>query len=286
VVRADSGFENHKLMRTLERQGVEFSIAVKQSKQAKALIDEIPERDWTVVEDYPDTGEAHLAETKLGNWRLIVRRTRLIGAQAELWPDWRYHCFLTKRTVPMRDADIDHRDHATVELVIRDLKHQALCHFPSGRFAANSAWTVIAALAHNLARWTTLIGLPNRPVQTAHARRRHLLAIPGRLTRTSRRWTLRLPAHWPWKTDFHTVLHAIRALPPEPEPAAAPSTTQPTPRPLPASSAHPKHPNALADTPTPLPSHRQRPPTRSHPTRTGPPPQTRVTPTPTRWIQA
>lgn len=44
------------------------------------------------------------------------------------------------------------RHHAEVKLVIRDLKDQALSHFPSGRFAANSAWTVIACLAHNLQR--------------------------------------------------------------------------------------------------------------------------------------
>ncbi len=76
---------------------------------------------------------------------------------------------------------------------------------------ANSAWTVIAALSHNLRRWTTQIGLPNRPVQTA--RRRQLLQIPARLTRTSRQWTLRLPARWPWQTDFITILDAISALP-------------------------------------------------------------------------
>ena len=213
VLRADSGFENHKLMRTLDRQGVEFSIGVKQTKTIKALIDQMPETDWTWVPDYPETGEAQIAETQLGTWRLIVRRTRLVGAQAELWPDWRYHCFVTNRNVPLLVADIDHRDHATVELTIRDLKDQALAHFPSGRFAANSAWTVIAALAHNLARWTTLIGLPTAPVQTAHSRRRQLLQVPGRLTRTSRRWTLRLPSRWPWKIDFTTVLDAIRTLP-------------------------------------------------------------------------
>ena len=110
-------------------------------------------------------------------------------------------------------ADIDHRDHASLELTIRDLKDQALRHFPSGRYHAHSAWTVIAALRHNLARWTTLIGTPTAPVQTATARRRHLLTIPGHLTRTSRRSTLRLPARWPWKTDLITVLNAIRALP-------------------------------------------------------------------------
>jgi hypothetical protein len=213
IIRADSGFENHKQFTILDRQGVEFSIAVKQSKTIRVLIDQIPETDWVTIADYPDTGEAQLAETQLKGWRLIVRRTRLVGKQADLFPNWRYHAFATNRTVPMMTADIDHRDHATVELAIRDLKDQALAHFPSGQFAANSAWAVIAALSHNLGRWATQIGQPNRPVQTARARRRQLLAIPARLTRSSRRWTLRMPARWPWQNDFIAVLHAIRALP-------------------------------------------------------------------------
>jgi hypothetical protein len=75
------------------------------------------------------------------------------------------------------------------------------------------AWTVIGALAHNLASWATLIGHPNETVTTARTRRRQLLQIPGRLTRTARQWTLRLPARWPWQTDFLTALAAIRALP-------------------------------------------------------------------------
>jgi hypothetical protein len=213
IIRADSGFENHKLMAELARRGVEFSIGVKQSTTIRVLIDQIPETDWVTITDYPDAGQAQIAETMLGPWRLIVRRTRLVGDQAELWPDWRYHAFATNRSLPLLVADIDHRDHATIELVIRDLKDQALKHFPSGQMHANSAWTAIAALAHNLGRWTTLIGLPDRPVQTARARRRHLLQIPARLTRTSRQWTLRMPARWPWQDDFITVLTAIRALP-------------------------------------------------------------------------
>ena len=233
VIRADSGFENYKQFTTLDRQGIEFSIGVKQSKTIKALIAQIPDTDWVQVADYPDTGEAQIAETRLGTWRLIVRRTRLIGAQAELFPDWRHHAFATNRTVPMLVADIDHRDHATIELVIRDLKDEALAHFPSGRYAANSAWTVIAALAHNLGRWATQIGLPDRPVQTARSRRRHLLQIPARLTRTSRQWTLRMPARWPWQNDFTTVLDAIRALPALtcPAPRAQRTPTDPPPDP-------------------------------------------------------
>jgi hypothetical protein len=213
IIRADTGFENHKLMAELDRQGVKFSIGVKQRKKIRALIEEIPETDWVSVTDYPEGGEAQIAETTLGPWRLIVRRTRLLGAQAELFPDWRHFAFATNRTEPMLTLDTDHRDHAQIELVIRDLTEQALAHFPSARFDANSAWTVIAALAHNLGRWVTQIGLPNQPVQTAPTRRRRLLAIPARLTRTSRRWTLRMPARWPWQNDFTTVLDAIRALP-------------------------------------------------------------------------
>ena len=213
VIRADSGFENHKLMSVLDARGVELSIGVKQSPTIKKLIAAIPEESWVTIENYPDTGEAQIAETTLKGFRLVVRRTRLIGAQAELFPDWRHHAFATNRTTPILVADIDHRDHAQVELAIRDLKDQALAHFPSGQMHANSAWTVIAALAHNLGRWTTQIALPARPVQTARSRRRHLLTIPARLTRTSRQWTLRMPARWPWQNDFTTVLDKIRALP-------------------------------------------------------------------------
>jgi hypothetical protein len=213
IIRADSGFENHKLFKALTERGIEFSIAVKNSKRIARLISEIPEGDWVTVSDYPADGQAQIAEVTFGEFRLIVRRTRLIGAQAQLFPDWRHHCLVTNRTLPMMVVDTDHRDHATIELVIRDLKDQALCHFPSGNMHANSAWTVIAALAHNLGRWITQIGLPHRPVQTARARRRQLLAVPARLTRSSRQWTLRMPARWPWQTDFLTVLDAIRALP-------------------------------------------------------------------------
>jgi hypothetical protein len=214
IIRADSGFENHKLFTVLQARGIAFSIGVKLTNTIRALIDQIDESEWVTVEDYPDGGEAQVAETELKGFRLIVRRTRLIGAQAELFPDWRHHCFATNRsTIPTLVADIDHRDHATVELAIRDLKDGALQHFPSGSMHANSAWTVIAALAHNLGRWATQIGLPTTPAQTAATRRQQLLAVPARLTRTSRQWTLRMPARWPWQRQFTTILDAIRSLP-------------------------------------------------------------------------
>jgi hypothetical protein len=115
-------------MRALDRQGVEFSVGVKQRKPIRELIEQIPESDWVTVTDYPAGGEAQIAETKLKGFRLIVRRTRLVGAQAELFPDWRHRAFVTNRALPTMIADVDHRDHTQIELVIRDLKDQALAH--------------------------------------------------------------------------------------------------------------------------------------------------------------
>jgi hypothetical protein len=182
-------------------------------KQIKQIVAEIDESAWQAVTDYPTDGEAQIAQTTYGERRLIVRRTRLLGAQAELWPDWRHFCFITNRTDDLALVELEHRDHAVVEQVIADLKDQALVHFPSGHFYANSAWTVIAALAHNLLRWTQQLGLPDTPVRAARTLRRRLLGLPGRLTRHARGWTLHLPARWPWHGDYLSALNSIRTLP-------------------------------------------------------------------------
>jgi hypothetical protein len=213
LLRADSGFWNQKIMARLERAGWTYSIGVRQQAHIKAAIAAIPEQDWQTLEDYSEEGEAQIAQTMLGRQRLIVRRTRLLGAQAELWPDWRHFAFLTNRVDALELVESEHRQHAVVELAIRDLKDQALAHFPSGRFLANAAWTVIAALTHNLLRWTTLIGLPDTIIPTARTVRRRLLTVPGRITRTARTVTLRMPSRWPWEHDFLTALQVLRALP-------------------------------------------------------------------------
>jgi hypothetical protein len=87
-------------------------------------------------------------------------RTRLIGAQAQLFPNWRYHALVTDRVGTTVELDQDHRRHAVVELCIRDLKAGVgLRHWPSGKFNANAAWLLAATLAHNLLRWVAAIGL-------------------------------------------------------------------------------------------------------------------------------
>ena len=212
LLRADSGFWNTKVFELLEARGWEYSIGVRNIKKVRKAVEAIPEQNWQRI-DYPAGGEAQIAETTYAGRRLIVRRTRLLGAQAELFPDWRHFAFVTNRTDDIALVEAEHRDHAVVEQVIADLKDQALAHFPSGHYGANGAWTVLAALAHNLLRWTQLLGLPDTTVRAARTLRRRLLQVPGRLTMHARGWTLHLPARWPWHGDYTRALNRIRALP-------------------------------------------------------------------------
>jgi len=213
LVRADSGFWNKKITAKLRAKGCLYSIGVRITKPVAAALAAIPEQAWQRLDGDPDTGEAEIAETMLGADRLIVRRVRTLDAQQQLFATWQHFAFISNRTEPLALVEREQREHATVELVIRDLKDQALAHFPSGRFNANAAWTVIACLAHNLLRWTELLGLPEQRRRRARTLRRRLLALPGRLTRTARRWTLHLPARWPWQLLFIEALERIRALP-------------------------------------------------------------------------
>jgi hypothetical protein len=212
LLRADSGFWNVKVFARLEKAGWQYSIGVRIQKGIRTAIDAIAEDAWQTI-DYPEEGEAQIAETTYGDRRLVTRRTRLVGKQAQLWPEWRYFAFITNRTDELAVVEAEHRDHAVVEQVIADLKDQALAHFPSGEFNANGAWTVLAAIAHNLLRWTQQLGLPDTTVRAARTLRRRLIAIAGRLTRHGRTWTLHLPARWPWQGDYIAALDRIHALP-------------------------------------------------------------------------
>jgi hypothetical protein len=214
TLRMDSGFWSAKLIKRLRGHRVRYSITVRQTKTVRAAIAAIPEAAWVPIAYQPD-GVAQVAETAYQGDRLIVRRVRNEGEQAQLFATWRYHAFVTDRPGTMTWLDADHRRHAVCELAIRDLKAGAgLAHLPSGRFAANSVWLLAATLAHNLLRWTASLGLGSHDQQTvAKTIRRTHLHLPGRLTRSARRPTLHLPAGWPWAHSFTMALARLRCIP-------------------------------------------------------------------------
>lgn len=216
IVRADSGFYQHKLLNRLSKAQVGYSVTIPQRGPVRAAIADIAEAAWQRI-DYPD-GEAHVAECIYGGRRLIVRRVPgHHGPQGQLFATWRYHAFVTNLAGSAWTLDRQHRAHAVVELSIRDLKAGPLAHLPSGSFHANSAWLQCAVLAHNLLRWTATLGAisADELIVTKTFRRRYL-NVPARLVNRSGRPTLRLPARWPWAEPFTTALDTLRALPPVP----------------------------------------------------------------------
>lgn len=220
TLRADAGFYSKAVVDCCRRHKVRFSITVKLSKALHAVIAKIPEADWKPIPYWIDGG-ADVAETsyrpfgkKQATVRLIVRRVKPTpGTQLALLATYDHHAFIADRHGDTIFLEADHRRHAEVELVIRDLKEgSGWCHMPSGSFGANTAWMGIGAIAHNLARWTARIGqLSDKIITTATLRRRYL-AIPGHLTHSARRATLHLAANWPWRDHFIAALGHIRSL--------------------------------------------------------------------------
>ncbi len=227
TLRADSAFWSLDLIDALGRLRVRWSITVPITHQIRALVANIDEQAWTPI-DYPEGGEAQVAETvyiagsgrRRRELRLVVRRSRLTDpVQLRLWPNWRHHAFVTDVELTTVEVDQFHRDHATVELAIRDLKEGAgMEHCPSGRFFANAAWLACAVVAHNLIRWTAQLGAvrPGAELTVARTVRSRLLALPGRVVNRSGVLVLRLPSRWPWAPSFLRALESVRALPSSP----------------------------------------------------------------------
>jgi hypothetical protein len=222
TLRADSGFYSHGVVAMCRKLKVRYSVTIRQHRSVRALIEAIPADAWTPIPYWIDGG-ADVAETTYTPFadqkgavpvRLIVRRVKPTpGSQLALFTLYDFHAFITDRDGDTLALEADHRRHAEVENAIRDLKEGVgLNHLPSGRFAANGAWLAIAVMAHNMARWTTRIGL-GEGIVTTRTVRRHYLGLPGRVTRSARRVTLHLPTRWPWAEAFRLALARLRAIP-------------------------------------------------------------------------
>lgn len=228
VIRADSAFWKWENLDRLDAVSVGYTVTVSINKKIRQAIAQIPDTAWTPI-DYTRGGYAEVAETVYKGRRLVVRRTRLADeAQQALFADWRHHAFTSNLDDAVTTEEIDrfHRNHARVELAVREIKDGGLEHLPSGRFGANGAWLAAAALAHNLTIWTERIGR-DRPAADADARTlppngtlvstrtvaRRRFKIPGRVVNHGGRPKLRLPTGWPWADRFHRGLDNIRALP-------------------------------------------------------------------------
>ena len=124
-----------------------------------------------------------------------------------LFPVWRYHPFFTNTDLPVEAADITHRQHAIIETTFADLIDGPLAHLPSGRFGANSAWILCAAIAHNLLRAAGVLAGDQHTRARGSTLRRKIINVAARLSRPQRRPMLHLPTHWPWSQHWLALWH-------------------------------------------------------------------------------
>lgn len=240
LVRGDSAYGNRSVVRSCQRAGAQFSLVMTRNTAVERAIAAIDEDAWTPV-SYPgavrdpDTGawisDAEVAEIPYTAFastpdritaRLVVRRVRDARYRDALFPVWRYHPFLTNTDLPVAHADITHRQHAIIETVFADLIDGPLAHIPSGRFGANSAWVLCAAIAHNLLRAVGVLAGAANTVARGSTLRRRIVNIPARLARPQRRPVLHLPSHWPWAQAWTTLWHNTIGASHPPPPATTP----------------------------------------------------------------
>jgi hypothetical protein len=236
VARLDSGYYNAQVIAAIRGTGARFSVTVAMNDHVKAAIDAIPEDAWTPIR-YPRAvwddqaggwvSDAEIAETGYAAFtskkkelqvtaRLIVRRVRVLNKKAaegqdELFPAWRYHAVFTDSPFVMPQAEEQHRDHAIVEQVFSGWNDGPLAHLPSGKFNANAAWTVIAAISQNLMRAAGALAGPLLAKARAATIRRDIINVAARIARTGRgNIALHLPEGWHREHEWITLWTKIR----------------------------------------------------------------------------
>jgi len=243
LLRADSAYYGHPVIGAAVKTGAEVSITVRLDARIKAAISAIADDAWTTIE-YPHAvfdeesgtwiSSAQVAEVPYVAFtskkktqvpgRLVVRRIPDANAEKKkragqdgLFEVFRHHAFFTTTPTGVADTvavDKVHRAHAIIEQVHADLKNSALAHLPSGKFAANAAWLVLAVIAFNLTRAAaTLTGAPGLVRATTATMRRTLITVPARVATSARKVILHLPRGWPWQHAWTVLFERVHAPP-------------------------------------------------------------------------
>ena len=228
LARADIGGRTHAFISDCREAGIRFSVGYGVEERVREAILALPESAWRQAIDAEgkEREGAQVAELSdrvdLFSWpegtRLIVRRERPHpGAQFEVFDahGYRHTAFITDQG----DADIAalelrHRRHARVEDSIRIAKETGMRNMPFTTFEHNRAWLEVSLLAQALLRWAARLCLQGELALAEPKRvRQRLLHVAGRIVRSGRRTTLRLPRSWPWAEALAAAFARLRALP-------------------------------------------------------------------------
>ena len=229
LVRADSGGKTKAFAADCRDAGIRFSLGYELRDRAREAIVALPRSAWRQAIDAEGKARegAQVAELTeaidLSTWpegtRLIVRRERPHpGAQFCVFDDahgYRHTAFITDQAdSDIATLELRHRRRARVEDAIRCGKETGMRALPFAAFGHNRAWFELSLIAQDLLRWTGALCLSGelRLAEPKRIRQR-LLHVAGRLVRSGRRTSLRLPRSWPWADALTAAFTQLRALP-------------------------------------------------------------------------
>ena len=229
VLRTDSAGCSVRIAEAARDRNVGFSVVARRNDAIDSAIAAaaVTDKRWQRAikqngQERPGAAVADLTEfVDTADWpdrtRLIVRREpRHRGAQRSLFrsDDWRYWGHWTDQTGPAAERDAHMRAHAVVEDHIAALKDAGLTRLPFGDFDANAAWVALVCWARTLVVWFQQLACAAGTLAEAAAKRLRwtLWHTPGRLTRSGRRTTIRLPTNHPGAAHLARIYNHIAAL--------------------------------------------------------------------------
>ena len=228
LVRTDIGGRTHAFTRDCREAGIRFSVGYEVDERVREAILKTPESAWQSAID----GEGEVRDgawvteltddVDLSAWpegtRLIVRRERPHpGAQFQVFDaeGYRHTAFITDQEgTDIAVLELRHRRRAKVEDEIRCGKDTGMRNLPFAAFEHNRVWLELSLIAQEMLAWLRLLCLQGELALAEPKRlRQRLLHVAGKVVRSARRTTLRLPRSWPWAEALVAAFARLRALP-------------------------------------------------------------------------
>jgi hypothetical protein len=208
TVRMDSGADCAEILRAIDNAGAFFVVKLKLTPELLGAM--LTTTQWRTVDvDADGKPLRQVAElsfrrdgwTNAGKaFRVLATRyrDRDTGKQVQLWSDLDYcvQAFVTNNwQFDGGDIVADYDGRAEIEPLIAELKNGVgIGKVPSQDFNANHAALLLKLITHNLVRRFVASVAPALRSWRTPWLWRVLLRVPGRLVRSGRRWTLRVPA--------------------------------------------------------------------------------------------
>jgi len=217
IIRADKGFYAHKIVEDLESKRSLFVIVAKLTRPIKRKLSTLSYKQYL---SGLETAEFMYQPTKWKKkYRFVVIRRPIPDDPTEqltlfTMGKYSYQAIVTNTKLTPLNTWKFYNGRAAVELIIKELKGDyPLAKIPTKHFAANEAYFHILLFSYNLINWFKRLCLPNEfQNMTLKTLRSRLILIPGELTRSGNRPTLKLPTNYLYKDALEYAIKKIEKL--------------------------------------------------------------------------